>query len=154
MAKFKEEYGSELPELDLGGGYAIAYLPDEITVEPEDVLPALSEVVKRECAAAGLGLPLISIEPGDRAIVPNFGRCYKDQDNFHVTYEVEIVEVSVDKVKVKSIDFASTDTIAKDPKRKQGILDFLDGEWLSKKDIELVVDDQMRRDKKLNQILS
>ena len=97
---------------------------------------------------------LISIEPGDRAIVPNFGLCYKDQDNFHVTYEVEIVEVSVDKVKVKSIDFASTDTIAKDPKRKQGILDFVDGEWLSKKDIELVVDDQMRRDKKLNQILS
>jgi diaminopimelate decarboxylase len=77
MAKFKEEYGSELPELDLGGGYAIAYLHDEITVEPEDVLPALSEVVKRECAAAGLGLPLISIEPGRNIVGPTTFTLYE-----------------------------------------------------------------------------
>ena len=77
MAKFKEEYGSELPELDLGGGYAIAYLPGEITVEPEDVLPSLSEVVKRECAAAGLALPLISIEPGRNIVGPTTFTLYE-----------------------------------------------------------------------------
>ena len=68
MKACKEKHGIELPELDLGGGYAIAYLSGEKTVEPEDVLPSLSAVVKRECAAAGLALPIISIEPG-RAIV-------------------------------------------------------------------------------------
>lgn len=77
MAKFKEEYGSELPELDLGGGYAIAYLPGEITVEPEDVLPSLSEVVKRECAAAGLALPFISIEPGRNIVGPTTFTLYE-----------------------------------------------------------------------------
>jgi diaminopimelate decarboxylase len=77
MAKFKGEYGSELPELDLGGGYAIAYLPGEITVEPEDVLPSLSEVVKRECAAAGLALPLISIEPGRNIVGPTTFTLYE-----------------------------------------------------------------------------
>jgi diaminopimelate decarboxylase len=77
MAKFKEEYGSELPELDLGGGYAIAYLPGEITVEPEDVLPSLSEVVKRECKAAGLALPLISIEPGRNIVGPTTFTLYE-----------------------------------------------------------------------------
>jgi diaminopimelate decarboxylase len=70
MAKFKNEYGTELPELDLGGGYGIAYLPGERTVEPEDVLPSLSKLVKRECKSAGLALPLISIEPGRNIVGP------------------------------------------------------------------------------------
>ena len=77
MAKFKAEYGIELPELDLGGGYAIAYLPGEITVEPEDVLPSLSDVVKRECAAVGLALPLISIEPGRNIVGPTTFTLYE-----------------------------------------------------------------------------
>jgi diaminopimelate decarboxylase len=77
MARFKDHYGTELPELDLGGGYAIAYLPDDITVEPADVLPALSAVVKRECNAAGLALPLISIEPGRNIVGPTTFTLYE-----------------------------------------------------------------------------
>jgi diaminopimelate decarboxylase len=64
MAEVKTILGVELPELDLGGGYAIAYLPGEVTVEPEDVLPSLSAAVRSACAAAGLKLPIISLEPG------------------------------------------------------------------------------------------
>ncbi len=96
---------------------------------------------------------LVSIDPGDKAILPNYGLTYNDKDDFMVTYEVEILEVSIDKVKVKAVDFTSTDKIARDPKRKQAIIDFLNGKWVKKKDIELIVDDQMRRDRKLNQIL-
>jgi diaminopimelate decarboxylase len=77
MAQFKDEYESELPELDLGGGYAIAYLPEDSTVEPEDVLPSLSAVVKRECIAAGLALPLISIEPGRNVVGPTTFTLYE-----------------------------------------------------------------------------
>lgn len=97
---------------------------------------------------------LVSIEPGDKAILPNYGLCYDNKDDFMVTYEVEVLEVAIDKVKVKAIGFTSTDKVARDPQRRQGIIDFLDGKWVKKKDIELVVDDQMRREKKLNQILS
>lgn len=96
---------------------------------------------------------LVSIDPGDKAILPNYGLTYNDKDDFMVTYEVEILEVAIDKVKVKAVDFTSTDKIARDPKRKQAIIDFLNGKWVKKKDIELIVDDQMRRDRKLNQIL-
>jgi diaminopimelate decarboxylase len=77
MAKFKDEYSSELPELDLGGGYGIAYLPGERTVEPEDVLPSLSALVKRECIAAGLALPRISIEPGRNIVGPTTFTLYE-----------------------------------------------------------------------------
>ena len=77
MATFKDAYSTELPELDLGGGYAIAYLPGEKTVEPHDVLPALSALVKRECKAAGLKLPLVSIEPGRNIVGPTTFTLYE-----------------------------------------------------------------------------
>jgi len=77
MKLVKEEHGIELPELDLGGGYAIAYVPGEVTVEPEDVLPSLSAVVKGECAAAGLALPMISIEPGRNIVGPTTFTLYE-----------------------------------------------------------------------------
>jgi len=77
MKSCKEKHGIELPELDLGGGYAIAYLSGEKTVEPEDVLPSLSAVVKRECAAAGLALPVISIEPGRNIVGPTTFTLYE-----------------------------------------------------------------------------
>ena len=77
MAECKSKHGIELPELDLGGGYAIAYMPGDVTVEPEDVLPALSAVVKRECAAAGLALPTISIEPGRNIVGPTTFTLYE-----------------------------------------------------------------------------
>jgi diaminopimelate decarboxylase len=77
MKECKEKHGIELPELDLGGGYAIAYVPGETTVEPEDVLPTLSNVVKRECAAAGLALPVISIEPGRNIVGPTTFTLYE-----------------------------------------------------------------------------
>lgn len=77
MKDVKEKHGIELPELDLGGGYAIAYVPGEVTVEPEDVLPSLSAVVKRECVAAGLALPIISIEPGRNIVGPTTFTLYE-----------------------------------------------------------------------------
>ena len=98
---------------------------------------------------------LVSIDPGDRAILPEYGlKTVDTNENFHVTYEVEITEVSMDKVKVKAIDYTSTDKFAKDPKNKQAIINFFQDKWVNKKDIELIVDDSMRRDRKLQQILN
>ena len=68
LARYRDAYGHELPELDLGGGYGIAYVPGEVTLNPHSVLEELAAVVKAECALAKIALPRISIEPG-RAIV-------------------------------------------------------------------------------------
>ena len=68
LARYKDTYGVELPELDLGGGYGIAYLPGEVTLDPSRILNELAAIVKSECAAAQIAVPIISIEPG-RAIV-------------------------------------------------------------------------------------
>ena len=98
---------------------------------------------------------LVSIDPGDRAILPDYGLKQVDtNESFEVTYEVEIVEVSMGKVKVKAVGFTSNDRFARDPKNKSSIINFLQDKWVKKRDIELIVDDSMRRDRKLQQILN
>jgi hypothetical protein len=98
---------------------------------------------------------LISIDTGDRAILPDYGLEHTEtKENFHVTYEVEVLEVSMDRVKVKAINFTSNDKFAKDSKNKSAIINFLQDKWVNKKDIELIIDDSMRRDRKLQQILN
>ncbi|WP_367131389.1 MULTISPECIES: diaminopimelate decarboxylase [Streptomyces] len=68
LARIRDEHGVELPEIDLGGGLGIAYTSDDDPREPQEIATALREIVSRECAAAGLAVPRISVEPG-RAIV-------------------------------------------------------------------------------------
>ncbi len=68
LARYRDTYGRQLPELDLGGGYGIAYLPGEVTLNPLTIMSELASIVKEQCEQNGLALPIISIEPG-RAIV-------------------------------------------------------------------------------------
>ncbi|MEU8524566.1 MULTISPECIES: diaminopimelate decarboxylase [Streptomyces] len=68
LAEVRDEHGVELPEIDLGGGLGIAYTSADDPREPHDIAKALNEIVGRECEAAGLRTPRISVEPG-RAIV-------------------------------------------------------------------------------------
>lgn len=67
-AALAAETGHLLPEVDLGGGFGIAYLPGEVPLEPGRVAKDLAGVVDGACAELGTPLPRISIEPG-RAIV-------------------------------------------------------------------------------------
>ena len=68
LAQYRDEFKSELPELDLGGGYGIAYLPGDETVDPAEAMNALAAAVTKNCATHNLEIPRVSIEPG-RAIV-------------------------------------------------------------------------------------
>jgi diaminopimelate decarboxylase len=61
------EHGIELPELDLGGGFGIAYTSEHDPLPPKHLAAGMAEIVERECRAKGLAVPRISIEPG-RAI--------------------------------------------------------------------------------------
>ena len=66
--QIRDQYQRELPEMDLGGGFGIAYTSQDDPAEPADLGAALFGLVKRECDALGITPPRISIEPG-RAIV-------------------------------------------------------------------------------------
>ena len=97
---------------------------------------------------------LVEIETGDNAIVPNYGLSTKGDNpvSFQVTYEVEILEVSVDSVKVKAVDYRSHDSYANDPTNKQAILNFINGSWLKRHNVEILMDERKKRSIKLNQL--
>ncbi len=67
IAQFKEATGVELPELDLGGGFGIAYTRADDPASPVDLAQGLREIIAHECRGFGLRPPRMSIEPG-RAI--------------------------------------------------------------------------------------
>ncbi|NCW71431.1 MAG: diaminopimelate decarboxylase [Actinobacteria bacterium] len=77
LAKYRDEYSAELPELDLGGGYGIAYLPGENSLDPESTMKDLAKVVNAQCAAHKLALPHISIEPGRAIVGPTMFTLYE-----------------------------------------------------------------------------
>jgi diaminopimelate decarboxylase len=67
LAAVRDDRGTQLAELDLGGGHGIAYTEADAPRGPEEIAGALADTVVAECARHGLDVPRISIEPG-RAI--------------------------------------------------------------------------------------
>ncbi|MFC0031427.1 diaminopimelate decarboxylase [Micromonospora chaiyaphumensis] len=68
QAQIRDARGVELPELDLGGGFGIAYTTQDDPAAPHELAKRLRKIVDGECAAEKLAVPHLSIEPG-RAIV-------------------------------------------------------------------------------------
>jgi len=77
MGRYRDEYKVELPELDLGGGFGIAYVSGDVTVEPSDVLPAIRKAVDAACKKYSLQTPLISLEPGRNIVGPTMFTLYE-----------------------------------------------------------------------------
>jgi len=66
-AQISEEIGVELPELDLGGGFGIAYTTQDDPSDAAQLAIEMTKIVRDECKARDLEVPRLSIEPG-RAI--------------------------------------------------------------------------------------
>ena len=64
LAAVRDEHGIELPELDLGGGQGIAYTAADDPMDVFDYADGLRAIVEKECAAAGLDVPRLAVEPG------------------------------------------------------------------------------------------
>jgi diaminopimelate decarboxylase len=67
LATVRDVLGVTLPELDLGGGLGIAYVPTDDPARLADVAKQLRAIVERECNASALPVPRLAVEPG-RAI--------------------------------------------------------------------------------------
>ncbi|HJU96405.1 MAG TPA: diaminopimelate decarboxylase [Jiangellaceae bacterium] len=66
-AEIADEHGLALPELDLGGGFGIAYTSQDDPLPAAVLASAMAGIVEQECRACGVAVPRISVEPG-RAI--------------------------------------------------------------------------------------
>ncbi len=70
-AQLAERTGYLVPEVDLGGGYGIAYLPDDVGLDPARVAKDIAAAVDAGCAGTGTPVPRISVEPGRAVIGPS-----------------------------------------------------------------------------------
>jgi diaminopimelate decarboxylase len=77
LSTYRDAFGVELPELDLGGGYGIHYLPGDEELEPSVVMKALAAAVVKNCAMYKLKIPQISIEPGRAIVGPTMFTLYE-----------------------------------------------------------------------------
>lgn len=66
-SRIHDELGVVLPELDLGGGYGIAYTEDEQPLDVDEVAHDLLTAVAKTAAELGIEAPSVLVEPG-RAI--------------------------------------------------------------------------------------
>jgi diaminopimelate decarboxylase len=66
-ARIRETRGIEIGELNLGGGFGIAYVPGDDPADIKVVAQNLREILAAQCRAAGLARPRLTVEPG-RAI--------------------------------------------------------------------------------------
>ena len=65
--RIRDEHGIVISELNLGGGLGIAYTSDDDPADIKIIAQNLNEIVRAQCAAAGLAMPRLTVEPG-RAI--------------------------------------------------------------------------------------
>ncbi|WP_226344426.1 diaminopimelate decarboxylase [Agilicoccus flavus] len=66
-ARVARDHGHVCPELDLGGGFGIAYTSEHHPLTPAQIGAQMADIVEREARAEGVEVPRVSLEPG-RAI--------------------------------------------------------------------------------------
>lgn len=64
MAEISERFGVALPQLDLGGGYGVAYTEADTPRPVEEIAGDLARSIGETCSRLQLPVPHLSIEPG------------------------------------------------------------------------------------------
>ena len=73
----------------------------------ESLKKELTEIKAKNTEMEKFNEELMLIEPGDKVIYPDYGLCYNpktdQEESFKVTYELEVLDTSTDKVKVRPL---------------------------------------------------
>ncbi len=103
--QFRTATGTELDELDLGGGFGIAYTSADTPMGTDALAVAFEEMIAHECRGYGLKRPQLSIEPG-RAICGPAGVAVYEVGT------VKVVDIEGGRVRVYvSVDGGMSDNI-------------------------------------------
>ncbi|HEX6498212.1 MAG TPA: diaminopimelate decarboxylase [Micromonosporaceae bacterium] len=94
QAKIRDRYGLDLPELDLGGGFGIAYTTQDDPATPGELAKGIKAIVAHECESLGLPVPRLSFEPGRAVVGPAMFTLYqvgtvKDVDGIRTYVSVD-----------------------------------------------------------------
>jgi len=94
LDQIRTEVGLDPPELDLGGGFGIAYNSQDDPAAPDELAGCLFKIVQEECASRSVPLPHLSIEPGRALVGPAMFTLYevgtvKDVDGIRTYVSVD-----------------------------------------------------------------
>jgi diaminopimelate decarboxylase len=104
-AHVSRELGVEMPELDLGGGFGIAYTVQDDPSDAAQLAAELTKIVEHECRALDVPLPRLSIEPGRAIVGPSVCTLYE-------VGTVKVVELDAGAARVYvSVDGGMSDNI-------------------------------------------
>src|SRR3984957_1979016 len=92
--RIRDAHGIEIAELDLGGGFGIAYTDEDDAPEVKDLAHHLRQIVDVQCAVAGLARPRLTVEPGRAIVGPSMVTLYtvgtiKDVDGLRTYVSVD-----------------------------------------------------------------
>ncbi|QIX27450.1 diaminopimelate decarboxylase [Nocardioides sp. JQ2195] len=76
-ARVSDELSVTMPEMDLGGGFGIAYTTQDDPSDPAQLATEMSKIVEHECRALGVDEPRLSIEPGRAIVGPSMCSIYE-----------------------------------------------------------------------------
>lgn len=68
--------GGPIPELNLGGGFGIAYTSVDVALPLEEIAAGLADIVAGECARFGIPVPVVAVEPGRSIVGPSTSTLY------------------------------------------------------------------------------
>ncbi len=93
-ARIHGEHGVHVEELDLGGGFGIAYTPEDDPPDVKSLTSSLRSIVATQCTAFGLPVPRLTIEPGRAIVGPSTVTLYevgtiKDVDGLRTYVSVD-----------------------------------------------------------------
>jgi diaminopimelate decarboxylase len=94
QAQIRDARGVELSDLDLGGGFGIAYTTQDDPSAASDLAKRINKIVEGECELASLRKPRLSIEPGRAIVGPSVFTLYevgtvKDVDGIRTYVSVD-----------------------------------------------------------------
>ncbi|WP_139980886.1 diaminopimelate decarboxylase [Nocardioides litoris] len=75
-ARVSDELGTTMPEMNLGGGFGIAYTTQDRPMSPAQLAAEMTRIVGEECRGLGLEPPQLSIEPGRAIVGPSMCTVY------------------------------------------------------------------------------
>lgn len=76
-SRIYREHGVAISELDLGGGFGIAYTEEDDAPDVRSLAKSLRAIVSAQCDAAGLPEPTLTVEPGRGVIGPSTVTLYE-----------------------------------------------------------------------------
>ena len=69
--------GGPVPELNLGGGFGIAYTSADVAMPVAEIARRFADIVASEAAALGVPIPVVAVEPGRVIIGPSTVTLYE-----------------------------------------------------------------------------